>query len=60
MRDYMLVYSSEYFVPIGYIDSDFQGDKETQRYTSSYVFTLGSGARSLKSVKQSCTADFTM
>lgn len=60
MRDYMLVYSSEYFVPIGYTYSNFQGDEDTQRCTSSYVFTLGGGAISLKSVKQSCMADFTM
>ena len=59
-RDYMLVYRSEDLIPIGYIDSDFQSDLDFKKSTSSYVFTLGGGAISWKSVKQSCIADFTV
>ena len=28
----------------GYVDSDFAGDVDSQRSTTGYVFTLGSGA----------------
>ena len=58
-RDYMLVYQDESLVPIGYIDFDFQSDIEFRKSTSGYVFTLGGGAISWKSVKQSSIADST-
>jgi len=29
---------------LGYIDSDFAGDVDSQKSTTGYVFTLGSGA----------------
>ena len=60
MRDYMLVYQDESLVPIGYTDSDFQSDRESRKSTSGYVFTLGGGAISWRSVKQSSIADSTM
>ena len=42
------------------LDSDFQSDLDFKKSTSGYVFTLGGGAISWKSVKQSCIADFTV
>ena len=47
-------------IPIGYIDSDFQSDLDFRKSTSVCVFTLGSGAISWRSVKQSCIVDSTM
>ena len=43
-RDYMLVYSSRDLNPIGFTDSNFQSDKDSQKSTSGSIFTLGSGA----------------
>ena len=59
-RNYMLVYSSQDLIPIGYTDSDFQSDKDTHKSTSGSVFTLGGGAIVWRSTKQACTADSTM
>ena len=56
----MLVYRCEDLIPIGYIDSDFQSDLDFTKSTSGCVFTLGGGAISWRSVKQSCIADSTM
>ena len=56
----MLVYQSEDLTAIGYIDSDFQSDRDSRKSTSGYVFTLGGGAISWRSVKKSCITDFTM
>ena len=36
-RNYMLVYSSQDLIPIGYPDSDFQSDKDTRKSTSGSV-----------------------
>ena len=55
----MLVYQSESLVPLGYTDSDFQSYKNVRKSTSGFVFTLGGGATSWRSVKQSCIADST-
>ena len=44
IRDYMLVYSSGSLETIGYTDSDFQGDIDSRKSTSGYVFTLNGGA----------------
>ena len=41
--DYMLVYSSGSLETIGYTDSDFQGDIDSRKSTSGYVFTLNGG-----------------
>ena len=59
-RDYMLVYQSNSLVPIGYTDSNFQSDKDSRKLTSRNIFTLGGGAISWRSIKQSCVADSTM
>ena len=56
----MLVYRCEDFIPIGYTDSDFQSDLEFRKSTSGYVFTLGGGAISYRSVKQSCIVNSTI
>ena len=56
----MLVYRSEDLIPIGYTDSDFQLDLDFRKSTSGCVFTLGGGAISWWSIKQSCIADSTM
>ncbi|KAH9698286.1 reverse transcriptase Ty1/copia-type domain-containing protein [Citrus sinensis] len=58
-KNYMLVYSGNELIPVGYTDSDFMSDKDSRKSTSGYVFTLGSGAISWRSVKQSCIADST-
>ena len=59
-KDYTLVYQCEDLVPIGYIDLDFQSDLDFRKSTSSCVFTLGGGAISQRSVKQSFIANSTM
>ena len=56
----MLVYQDESLVPIRYTDSDFQSDLESIKSISGYVFTLGGGAISWRSVKQSSIANSTM
>ena len=58
-KNYMLVYSGDELIVVGYIDYDFKSDKDSRKSTSSYVFTLESGAISWKSVKQSCIEDCT-
>ncbi|XP_075111558.1 secreted RxLR effector protein 161-like [Nicotiana tabacum] len=47
-------------VLIGYTDSDFQSDRDSRKSTSGNVFTLGGGAISWRSIKQTCVADSTM
>eukprot|EP00253_Pinus_taeda_P014679 PITA_14679 len=44
---------------IGYSNSDFDGDKETRVSTSGYAMSLGSGAVSWRSRKQSAPTDST-
>ena len=56
-RDYMLVYSSGSLETIGYTDSGFQGDIDSRKSTSGYVFTLNGGAICWRSVKQTCYAN---
>ena len=58
--DCMLVYRCEDLIPISNTDSDFQSNLDFRKSTSGYVFTLGGGAISWKSVKQSCIVDSTM
>ena len=58
-RDYMLVYSSGSLENISYTDSDFQGDIDSRKSTSEYVFTLNGGAICWRSVKQTCVDDST-
>jgi hypothetical protein len=59
-RDYMLVYHCEDLTTTSYIDSDFQSDRDSRKFISGYVYTLGGGAISWRSVKQSCIADSIM
>ena len=56
----MLVYQSKDLIPIGYTDCDFPSDLDFRKSTLGYVFTLGGGAISWRSVKQSYIADSTM
>ena len=56
----MLVYWCEDLIPIGYTNSDFQSDLDFRKSTSGCVFTLGGGAITRRSVKQSCIANSTM
>ena len=56
----MLVYHDESLEPIGYTNSDFQSDIDSRNSTSRYLLTLGGGAISWRSVKQSSIADSTM
>ena len=56
----MLVYQCEDLIPISYTDSNFQLDLDFRKSTLGCVFTLGGGAISWRSVKQSCIADSTM
>ena len=58
-RDYMLVYSSGNLETIGYTDLDFQGDIDSRKSTSGYVFTLNGGASCWRSVKRTCVDDST-
>lgn len=58
-KNYMLVYSGDELIPVGCTASDFMSDKDSRKSTSGYVFTLGSGAISWMSVKQSCITDST-
>ena len=56
----MLVYHCEDLIPNGYTNFDFQSDLDFRQSTSGYVFTLGGGAISWRSVKQYCISDSTM
>ena len=56
----MLVFQDESLVPIGYTDLDFQSDRDSIKSTSGYVFTLGGGVISWRSVKLSSIANSTM
>ena len=47
-------------IPIGYTDLDFQLNLDFRKFTSRCVFTLGGGAITWRSVKQSCIADSTI
>ena len=55
----MLVYSGDKLILVGYTNSDFLSDKDFRKSTSSYVFTLGSGAINWRRLKQSYIADST-
>lgn len=53
----MFVFHNNELAPIGYIDLDFQCDKDSHQSTSSFVFTLISVTISWKNVKQSCISN---
>ena len=50
-RDYLMVYHCNDLLPLGYIDSDFQSNRDSCKSTSTFVFTLGSGVASWRSVE---------
>ena len=56
----MLVYRADCLVLLRYTDSDFQSNKDSKKSISGYVFILGSGAISWRSIKQSYIDDSTM
>ncbi|XP_074314461.1 secreted RxLR effector protein 161-like [Silene latifolia] len=58
--DWGLHYSKSPCILEGYCDANWVSDNDEIHYTSGYVFTLASGALSLKSSKQSCIAKSTM
>ena len=51
MKDYILVYSDSDLNLLGYIDFDFQADKDSRKLTSRSVFTLNGGAVIWRSIK---------
>ena len=59
-RNCLLIYSGADLNPIGYTDSDFMSDKDSQKSMSGSVFTLGGGVVVWRSVKQFSIADSTM
>ena len=56
----MLVYHYDELLPLAYTDLDFQFDRDSRKSTLGFVFTLGGGAVSWKSLKQSYIIDYTM
>ena len=50
-KDYMLMYSRDELIPIGYTNSGFMSVKDLRRSTSGHIFTLGVGAVSWRSIK---------
>ena len=54
------MYSSGDLNTIGYTDSNFQPQKDSQKLTSGSIFTLGGGAVVWRSIKQSSIADLTI
>ncbi|GJR12582.1 hypothetical protein Tco_0795234 [Tanacetum coccineum] len=58
--DYGLVYSGDPSVLEGYTDASWITDKEDYASMSGWLFTLGGGAVSWGSKKQSCLTDSTM
>ncbi|KAJ4976296.1 hypothetical protein NE237_001402 [Protea cynaroides] len=60
-KDYMLTYRHvDVLELIGYSDSDYAGCEDTRKSTSGFIFLLGGGAVSWRSVKQPKTASSTM
>jgi hypothetical protein len=56
----MFIYHCEDLTAAGYAVFDFQLDRDSQKSTSRYVYTLDGGIISWRSVKQSCIVDSTM
>jgi len=59
-KDYSLYYSKYPAVLEGYSDANWISDSHESKSTSGYVFTLGGGAISWKSSKQTCIPRSTM
>ena len=58
-KNYVLEYQAGDLTPLGFTDSDFQSDRDSQKSTFGFFFTLCRGAISWKSVKQDFIADST-
>ena len=58
-RDYMLMYGGDELVLVGYTNSDLMSVKDSRNSTSKYVFILGGGTVSWRSIKHQCIADLT-
>ena len=43
IRDYMLVYHCDELLLFGYTNLGFQSDRDSHKFTSGFVFTLGGG-----------------
>ena len=56
----MLVYHYDELLPLVYTNSDFQSDRNFHKSISNFVFTLGGGTISWRSVKQTYIVDSTM
>ena len=56
----MLIYGSDELIPVGYTNSDLMLDKDSRKLTSGYLFTLGGGVVSWRSIKKKCIADSTI
>ena len=54
-RGYVLTYSKNQLVLLGYMDANFQSDPDDYASTSSYVFMLAEGAVSQHNIKQKGT-----
>ena len=59
-QNYGLHYSNYPAVLVGYCDANWISDTKDSKSTSGYLFTLGGGAVSWKSSKQTCIARSTM
>ena len=59
-QDYALHYNKYPVVLEGYSDANWITGSNKVKSTSGYVFTIGGGAVSWKSSKQTCIARFTM
>ena len=53
------MYGMDELIPIDYTNFDFMLYKDLRKLTSRYVFTLGGGAMSWKSIRQKCSANST-
>lgn len=56
----MFIYHCEDLTAAGYTVSDFQSNRDSQKSTSRYVYTLDGGIISWRSVKQSSIVGSTM
>ena len=56
----VLVYKIRDLIPLGFIDSDFQSNRDSQKFSSRFGFTLFGGSISWKSVMLVCITCSTM
>ena len=50
-RDYMLMYHCDELLPFRYTNLDSQSNRDPHKFSFKFIFTLGSGGVSWKSVK---------